>query len=105
MLVKLINYFVAMINKKILEIRKKLDKLDNKLLDLIRLRTELVKKILSNKRYKKDIVDKKRIRIILKNISKKSKKKGVDKIVTKKIWYGMIRAFIDYEYRNFKKKN
>ena len=94
-----------MINKKILEIRQKLDKLDDKLLDLIRLRTELVKKILSNKRYKKDIIDKKRIKIILKNISKKSKKKGVDKIVAKKIWNGMIRAFIDYEYRNFKKKN
>ena len=92
-------------NKNILKIRKKLDTLDNALLQIIKKRTGLVNQILANKKYKKDIVDKKRIRIILKNISKKSKKKGVDKIVAKKIWNGMIRAFIDYEYRNFKKKN
>ena len=104
MLVKLINYFVAMINKKILEIRKKLDKLDNKLLDLIRLRTELVKKILSNKKYKKDIIDRKRIKVILSNINKKSKNKRIDQKITRKIWKSMIYAYIDYEFRNFKKK-
>ena len=91
-------------NKNILIIRKKLDKLDNKFLELIKSRTELVKKILANKKYKKDIIDQKRINIILKNISIKSKKKGVDRIVAKKIWQSMIRAYIDYEYRNFKKK-
>ena len=90
-------------NKNILTIRKKLDKLDNKFLELIKSRTELVKKILANKKYKKDIIDQKRINIILKNISIKSKKKGVDRIVAKKIWQSMIKAFIDYEYRNFKK--
>ena len=91
-------------NKNILIIRKKLDKLDNKFLELIKSRTELVKKILANKKYKKDIIDQKRINIILKNISIKSKKKGVDRIVAKKIWQSMIKAFIDYEYRNFKKR-
>ena len=91
-------------NKNILTIRKKLDKLDNKFLELIKSRTELVKKILANKKYKKDIIDQKRINIILKNISIKSKKKGVDRIVAKKIWQSMIKAFIDYEYRNFKKR-
>ncbi len=91
-------------NKNILTIRKKLDKLDNKFLELIKSRTELVKKILANKKYKKDIIDQKRINIILKNISIKSKKKGVDRIVAKKIWKSMIKAFIDYEYRNFKKR-
>ena len=64
-----------MINKKILVIRGKLDKLDNQFLNLIKKRTNLVNKILKNKKYKKDIVDKKRIGIILKNISKKSKLK------------------------------
>ncbi len=91
-------------NKNILTIRKKLDKLDDKFLELIKSRTELVKKILANKKYKKDIIDQKRINIILKNISIKSKKKGVDRIVAKKIWQSMIKAFIDYEYRNFKKR-
>ena len=60
--------------------------------------------VLKNKKYKKDIVDNERIKKILKNISIKSKKRKIDQIVTKKIWISMIRAFIDYEYRYFKKK-
>ena len=91
-------------NKNILIIRKKLDKLDNSLLDIIKKRTKLVDAVLKNKKYKRDIVDKKRIGIILKNISKKSKKKNIDPKITNKVWRSMIKAFIDYEYRNFKKK-
>tara|TARA_B100000401_G_C52728640_1_gene682373 strand:- start:572 stop:853 length:282 start_codon:yes stop_codon:yes gene_type:complete len=93
-----------MVNKEILKIRKKLDLLDNNLLDLIKKRTYLVNGVLKNKKFKKEIVDKKRILIILKNIQKKSRKKKIDPIVTKKIWKSMINAFIDYEFRNFKKK-
>ena len=93
-----------MVNKNILIIRKKLDKLDNSLLDIIKKRSKLVDVVLKNKKYKKDIVDKKRIGIILKNISKKSKNKNIDPKITNKVWRSMIKAFIDYEYRNFKKK-
>ena len=57
-----------MVNKNILKIRKKLDQLDNYFLNLVKKRTLLVDKVLKNKKYKKDIVDKKRIKIILKNI-------------------------------------
>ena len=93
-----------MVNKKILKIRNKLDKLDNLLLEVIKKRTILVNQVIANKKFKKDIVDRKRIKIILKNIAKKSKKKRIDPLITKKIWKSMIRAFIDYEFRNFKKK-
>ncbi len=93
-----------MINKNIIIIRKKLDNLDNQLLGIIKKRIQLVNQVLLNKKYKKDIIDRKRIRIILKNISKKSKQKKIDQLVTKKIWSSMIKAFIDYEFRNFKKK-
>ena len=93
-----------MVNKNILIIRKKLDKLDNSLLNIIKKRTKLVDAVIKNKKYKKDIVDKKRIVVILKNILKKSKKKNIDPKITNKIWKSMIKAFIDYEYRNFKKK-
>ena len=93
-----------MVNKNILKIRKELDKLDNRLLDIIKKRSKLVDKVIQNKIYKKDIVDKKRISIILKNISNKSKKKGIDPQITLKIWKAMIKAFIDYEYKNFKRK-
>ena len=93
-----------MINKQILKVRKDLDKLDNKLLDIIKKRTKLVDIVIKNKKFKKDIVDKKRISTILKNISKKSKNKKIDPKITSKIWTSMIKAFIDYEYRNFNKK-
>tara|TARA_A100001015_G_scaffold204994_1_gene229177 strand:- start:387 stop:665 length:279 start_codon:yes stop_codon:yes gene_type:complete len=92
-----------MINKKILKIRKELDKLDNKLLEIIKKRTKFVDIVIKNKRFKKDIVDKKRISIILKNVTLKSKKKKIDPKITNRIWKAMIRAFIDYEFRNFKK--
>ena len=93
-----------MVNKNILKIRKELDKLDNILLNIIKRRTKLVDRVIQNKKYKKDIVDKKRIKIILKNISKKSKKNKIDPKIINKIWRSMIKAFIEYEFRNFKRK-
>ena len=93
-----------MVNKNIIKIRKKLDILDNSFLRLIKKRTYLVNQVLKNKRFKKDIVDKKRISIILKKISSKSKKNGIDPKITVKIWTAMIKAYIEYEFRNFKNK-
>ncbi len=93
-----------MINKNIIKIRKKLDKLDNNFLDIIKKRTRLVDLVIQNKKFKKDIVDKKRISVILKNISFKSKKRKIDPKITQRIWKAMIKAFIEYEFRNFDKK-
>jgi len=93
-----------MINKNILKIRKELDKLDNHFLNLIKKREKLVNQVLKNKKYKKDIIDKKRISVIIKNIRKKSILKKIDPKITKTIWISMIKAFIEYEFRNFKKK-
>jgi|TARA_B100001093_G_C26048399_1_gene685305 chorismate mutase len=93
-----------MINKNIIKIRKKLDKLDNAFLKLVKKRTSLVDQVLANKKYKKDIIDKKRILKILNTINNKSKKMYIDPKITKKIWVAMIRSYIDYEYRNFRKK-
>ena len=56
--------------KKLNILRKKLDLLDNKLIKLIKIRTNIVKDVLKLKTYKHEIVDKKRISIILKNIKK-----------------------------------
>ena len=92
-------------NKKKLEIiRSKLDKLDNKLLSLIKYRTNLVKEVLKLKEFKKEIVDKKRINLILKKIHLKSKKLKIDPKITNRIWKNMILSYIDYEKRNFRKK-
>ena len=91
-------------NKGIKRIRKRLDSLDNKLLNIIKQRTKLVQMILSNKTSKKQIVDRTRIKIILKNIKKKSIAKNIDTKLTNIIWSNMIKAYIDFEYRKFKKK-
>ncbi len=92
-------------NKKKLDlIRIKLDKLDNKLLSLIKYRTKLVEDVLKLKEFKKEIVDKKRINFILKKIKAKSLKQGIDPKITNRIWKNMIWSYIDYERRNFKKK-
>ena len=85
-------------------LRKKLDKLDNVLLKTIKKRTEIVKKVLSLKSSKKEIVDKKRISTILKKIKIESIKKKIDPKITNKIWKNMIWSYIDFEKRNFRKK-
>ena len=90
--------------KKLLILRRKLDLVDNKLLNLLKIRSRYVKNVLSLKEFKKEIIDKKRIKIILSNIKSKSIKKGIDPKISQRIWKNMIYAFIDYEYRNFKNK-
>ena len=90
--------------KKLRILRKKLDLLDNSLIKLIKKRTNLVNEVLKLKEFKKQIVDNKRIKIILNQIKKKSIKNKIDPKITNRIWINMIRAYIDYERRNFKKK-
>ena len=85
-------------------LRRKLDKLDYQLLKTIKKRSEIVKKVLSLKSYKNEIVDKKRITSILKKIKKESLKKNIDPKITQRIWKNMIWSYIDFEKRNFKKK-
>ncbi|MDC3076511.1 chorismate mutase [Candidatus Pelagibacter sp.] len=90
--------------KKLNILRKKLDLLDNKLIGLIKKRTLIVKDVLKLKTYKHEIIDKKRISLILKNIKKKSIKNNIDPKITNRIWKNMIMSYIDFEKRNFKKK-
>ena len=90
--------------KNLLVVRKNIDKIDLKLLNLLKNRTELVKKVILLKKFKKQIVDKKRIKKVLSNIKKNSIKKNIDPKITNKIWKSMIRGYIDFEKRNFKKK-
>ena len=90
--------------QKLNKIRSELDKLDDILIKIIKKRTNLVKKVLALKERKNQIVDQKRINLILKNIKKKSIKHKIDPKITNKIWKNMIYAYIDFERRNFNKK-
>ena len=91
-------------NKELNNLRKKLDIVDNKLLKIIKTRTSLVKQVLKLKNLKSQIVDKKRIKSILNRIRKKSLIMRIDPKITNHIWKNMIKSYIDYEKRNFKKK-
>ena len=90
--------------RKLNNLRRKLDILDNSFIKLIKKRTNLVKKVLALKDKKNQIIDQKRIKKILNNIKKKSLKNNIDPKITNKIWKNMIYAYIDFEKRNFKKK-
>ena len=90
--------------KKLIKLRKSLDRLDNSFIKLIKKRTELVKQVLKLKETKSQIIDRKRISFILGQIRKKSIKNKIDPKITNRIWKNMIYSYIDYEKRNFKKK-
>jgi len=92
-------------NKKKLKIaRKKVDQLDEKIFNLIKKRTQIVKYMLNLKKYKNQIVDHKRINIILKNVRNKSIKDGIDPKITRRIWTSIIWGFVDFQRKNFRKK-
>ena len=90
--------------KKLLILRKKLDKVDDRLLSILKIRSNYVKEVLSLKKYKKEIIDRKRIKKILLNIKIKSLKHDIDPMITKRIWKNMIWSYIDFEKKNFRKK-
>ncbi len=91
-------------NLNIIKIRKKLDKIDIKLLRVIKQRSVLVDRIVKFKKNKSEVVDKKRINFILKRIKRYSIKVKIDPKITINIWKQMIKGFINYEYQKIKKK-
>ncbi len=89
---------------KLNKLRKNLDSIDKQLIGIIKKRTKVIDNVIKIKEFKNQIVDKKRINVILKKIKKLSIKNKVDPKVTNRIWKNMIWSYIDYERRNFKKK-
>jgi chorismate mutase len=84
--------------------RNKVDRIDKKIFDLIKKRTEIVKYMLSIKKYKRQIVDRKRIDDILKKIKNKSVKYGIDSKLTSRIWKSIIWSYVEFQRKKFKKK-
>ena len=66
-------------------------------------RSFLVEKALLLKTRKTDVVDVKRIKQIKKKIETQSKKLGANPKLISNIWLSIIRNFIEFENRNFKK--
>ena len=57
-------------NLKLKLIRQKIDKVDDKLLNLIKIRTNLIISVLEEKKFKNQIIDKSRIKHVLKLVKK-----------------------------------
>ena len=93
-------------NKKKLKIaRNKVDQLDKKIFNLIKKRTQIVKYMLNLKKFKKEIIDHRRINEVLKKIKKRSIKNSIDPNLTRRIWKSMIWSYVEFQRRNFKKNN
>ena len=92
-------------NKQMLnKARVEIDKIDEKLLPLIVKRSKMVNIALESKIKKSQIIDQKRIKSILSKVEKAAKSKSADPNLIKSIWKSMIRNFIDYEKKEFKKR-
>ena len=90
--------------KRLKKERKKIDVIDQQMFNLIKKRTIIVKKMLTLKKYKHEIVDHKRIKEILIKLRRKSILNNIDPKITKRIWISMIWSYVDFQRRNFKKK-
>ena len=90
--------------KKLKKARDRIDTLDSRIFELIKQRTNVVKKMLKLKENKNQIVDQKRIKRILREIKKKSIKNNIDPKITARIWRSMIWSYVDYQKRKFRKK-
>jgi len=91
-------------DKEMKNVRFLIDRIDDKILPLMVKRSKLVAKALELKSKKKEIVDKKRIKQILKKIGSKSNKMKADPKLIKSIWMDMIQNFIEHEKKEFKKR-
>ena len=90
--------------KKLKKARDRIDTLDSRIFELIKQRTNVVKKMLKLKESKNQIVDQKRIKRILREIKKKSIKNNIDPKITARIWRSIIWSYVDYQKRKFSKK-
>ena len=91
-------------NRRLKKERKKIDKIDQQIFNLIKKRTIIVKKMLILKKYRHQIVDHKRNNEILLKLKRKSIQNKIDPRITKKIWKSIISSYIDFQRRNFKKR-
>ena len=82
------------------ELRKDIDEIDLKILDLIQKRKDLVTEVVKLKK-RDQIVDQKRIEFILDKLKKEALSRGLAVEFIEEIWTLMIKNFIKYEEKIF----
>ena len=86
--------------KSLEELRKDIDEIDLKILDLIQRRKDLVTEVVKLKK-RDQIVDQKRIEFILNKLRKEALSRGLAVEFIEEIWTLMIKNFIKYEEKIF----
>ena len=82
------------------ELRKNIDEIDLKILDLIEKRKDLVTKVVRLKK-RDQIIDQKRIEFILNKLKVEASNRGLAVEFIEEIWTLMIKNFIKYEEKIF----
>ena len=82
------------------KLRKDIDEIDLRILDLIQKRKDLVTEVVKLKK-RDQIVDQKRIEFILNKLRKEALSRGLAVEFIKEIWTLMIKNFIKYEEKIF----
>ena len=90
--------------ENIKRIREKIDQIDLEMLNLLSKRKDLVTEIVKFKS-RDQIVDQKRIKLILDRLDIEAKKRGIPENIVRKLWEGMIKSFILYEEDIFDKEH
>ncbi len=86
--------------KSLEELRKNIDEIDLKILDLIEERKDLVTEVVKLKK-RDEIIDQKRIEFILNKLKVEASKRGLAVEFIEEIWSLMIKNFIKYEEKIF----
>tara|TARA_B100000073_G_scaffold336202_1_gene330719 strand:+ start:668 stop:958 length:291 start_codon:yes stop_codon:yes gene_type:complete len=86
--------------KSLEELRKNIDEIDLKILDLIEERKDLVTEVVKLKK-RDEIIDQKRIEFILNKLKVEASKRGLALEFIEEIWSLMIKNFIKYEEKIF----
>ena len=82
------------------DLRKNIDEIDLKILDLIEKRKDLVTEVVKLKK-RDQIVDQKRIEFILNKLKVEASKRGLAIEFIEEMWTLMIKNFIKYEEKIF----
>ena len=82
------------------KLRKDIDEIDLRILDLIQKRKDLVTEVVKLKK-RDQIVDQKRIEFILNKLRKEALSRGLEVEFIEEIWTLMIKNFIKYEEKIF----
>ena len=89
--------------KNLKDVRKSIDNVDARLVKLIGEREFYVREALKFKTNKKQIIDRKRISMVLKKTKNLSKKYKANNLIVERIWKLMIKNFIILENKLLKK--